>query len=408
MNKKGLLRLVLPISLVVVMAVALPLFSGCIGGPAAEAPEAPAAPPPDAEVPEAPAPDAYEEYVAGLPAGCLPVPRETFEQAVEGEKLYLYDWAEWWPEEIFEGFSEEFGIEVIRDHYASMEEVKTKFTLYPEAPYDLVLSLSIEHLYALRELGALQQMNHDWIPNVWEYIPERFIEMEYDPGWKYSVADMVYFTAYLYNTELVDDPRIPSWSVLFEPADEFKGRITLLDEMHEVIGTALKYLGYNFWSVDEAELMEAQELLLEVKPHIMTFDSAPWAIVMRDEAFISHMWYGDGWWYHDEYEAIVPVLPAEGSKLGMGLHLHPMASPNPAAAHLFLNYLFRPEVNALMIEAIYYTPTHTAVPELLSEEALQRLTVPEGFLDKCDPFDPRAVTGRGFELRTEIWEEMKR
>jgi len=68
MNRKGLLRLVLPVSLIVVMAVALLLFSGCIGEPAAE-------------VPEAPAPDPHEEYVAGLSEGALPVPREAFEQA---------------------------------------------------------------------------------------------------------------------------------------------------------------------------------------------------------------------------------------------------------------------------------------------------------------------------------------
>jgi len=358
----------------------------------------------------APAPEkvAYESYVASLPAGCEPVPPECFEQAVDEGKLYIYEWAEWWPDDIFDGFSEEFGIEVSRDYFASTEEVKTKFALYPETPYDLVTGLGISDAYPLQEAGAAGQINPDWIPNVLEYMPEELMELEHDPGMQYSVPTDMYFTSYVYNKELVDDPRIPSWSVLFEPAEEFYGKVTLWDEIHETIGAALKYLGYDYYSVDEAELMEARDLLLELKPHLLSFDSWPRGLLLGDEAWISGLWYGDGWFLNDEYEAIVPALPAEGTNLGIDLAIHPIGSANPAAAHLFLNYLFRPEVNALHIESIWYPPVHTAVLELLPEEFLKVIALPEGYLAKCDPFDPRAVTGRGLELRIEIFEELKR
>ncbi len=358
----------------------------------------------------APAPEkvAYEGYVASLPEGCEPVPPECFEQAIEEGELYIYEWAEWWPDDIFDGFSEEFGIEVSRDYFASTEEVKTKFALYPETPYDLVTGLGISDAYPLQEAGAAGQINPDWIPNVLEYMPEELIEMEHDPGMQYSVPTDMYFTSYVYNKELVDDPRIPSWSVLFEPAEEFYGKVTLWDEIHEVIGAALKYLGYDYYSDNEAELMEARDLLLEVKPHLLVFDSWPRGLLLGDEAWISGLWYGDGWFLNDEYEAIVPALPTEGTNLGIDLAIHPIGSANPAAAHLFLNYLFRPEVNALHIESIWYPPVHTAVLELLPEEFLKVIALPEGYLAKCDPFDPRAVTGRGLELRIEIFEELKR
>ena len=198
MNKR-MLRAIIPISLVVALAVGVPLLSGCLPGQPAPAPEAPApAPAPEAPAPapEAPAPDAYEEYVASLPAENLPVPRETFEQAVEGGELYIYDWAEWWPEEIFEGFSEEFGIEVSRDHFASTDEIKTKFSLYPDTPFDLITGIGIEDTVPLIDLGVAQKMNHDWMPNVVEYMAEDLMEMDYDPGLEYSVATDLYFCAY--------------------------------------------------------------------------------------------------------------------------------------------------------------------------------------------------------------------
>ena len=55
--------------------------------------------------------------------------------------LNIYDWAEWYPEEMFEGFTKEFGVKITRDHFASSDEMMTKFMLNPKTPYDLVLAL---------------------------------------------------------------------------------------------------------------------------------------------------------------------------------------------------------------------------------------------------------------------------
>jgi len=62
MNKKGLLRLILPISLIVVMAVALPLSSGCLGKPAVAPPEAPPEVAPPEEVVPAEVAEALPTY----------------------------------------------------------------------------------------------------------------------------------------------------------------------------------------------------------------------------------------------------------------------------------------------------------------------------------------------------------
>ena len=68
-----------------------------------------------------------------------PVPKECMEQVKkEGSILHIYDWAEWWPEDLFKNFTEEFGVKITRDHYADTEEMVTKIKLNPKAPYDLV------------------------------------------------------------------------------------------------------------------------------------------------------------------------------------------------------------------------------------------------------------------------------
>lgn len=348
---------------------------------------------------------AYEAYVSSLPQGSFPVPQDCFEQAVEEGELCIYDWAEWWPEEIYEGFSQEFGIKIVRDNFADLDEMLAKFKLNPETEYDCILP-DVRAFSQMKELGVLQQLNHDWIPNVNAYLPEATKEAWYDPGYQYAVATELVFTAYGYNADHVDDSRIPSWSVVFEPDEKYKGRISLVNDMYEVIGSALKYLGYSLNSVEEDQLMEAKELLLRLKPAVMTFDSWPARLMLEEEVWIAHQWYGDAWFLHQELESITPAMPTEGTKLGSDSMVIPIASNHPAAAHLFMNYVLRPRVNALLLQTIGYLPNHTAAGEFLSQD-LRDLTPPQEYFDKCEYVKPESYTGIGKDLRFAVWEELK-
>ena len=77
-----------------------------------------------------------------------------------------------------------------------------------------------------------------------------------DPQMTYGVPYMVTFTGIAYNKEVVGEIE-PSWSVL-EKRTDLKGRITILDDMRETIGAALKYKGYSCNTTNEAELAEAR------------------------------------------------------------------------------------------------------------------------------------------------------
>ena len=95
-----------------------------------------------------------------------PVPKECMDQVrKEGSQLIIYDWAEWWPEELFKNFEKEFGVKVKRDHYADTEEMVTKIKLNPKTPYDLVLGSGPTDAVRLNGMKLLQKINHAWIPN---------------------------------------------------------------------------------------------------------------------------------------------------------------------------------------------------------------------------------------------------
>lgn len=329
---------------------------------------------------------------------------------VQGKVLHIYDWAEWWPEEIYEGFSKEYGIEIVRDNFASVDDMVTKIKLNPGADYDITLP-EIRNFVIMKELGLLQEMNHDWLPNAEKYLPETTKNAWYDPGYKYSVATDNYLLAPLYNTKYVDvnDPDFGSWKWFFESAPKYSKKITMLETMFQVIGAALISRGYSYNSDVESELMEAKEVLEKFKPHLMSYDEWPKRVLLEEEAWISQLWIGESWFLHLENDAIRGVLPPEGTLKGVDSLVIPIGSKHSAAAHLFIDYVLRPDINALLISNIGYATNHTETGKYLPEEMKDWPGVNPSaeYLAKSEFVNIKAYTGKGLELREKIWDGLR-
>ena len=340
-----------------------------------------------------------------------PVPEKCLEQAQKEGKLHIYDWAEWWPEEIYTNFEKAYGIKIVRDNFASDDEYVAKFKLNPDAPYDVTLP-GARGMIQLKALGVLSKLNKEWLPNAVTYLPEINQKLIwFDPKSEYGIPTDSYFFGYSYNTRYVDasDPQIGSWAFLYE-GEKYAGRITMLDEMFAVIGNALKYLGYSYNSDNEKELMAVRDLLMKQKPRVMAYDSWPKRLVLEQEAWLANCWVGDSYFYNQELDTIKGCLPKEGTVFGVDPLVIPKGAPHPAAAHLFINYVMSPEVNTQLILGIGYSPNHKATREMVPD-AFKNWpgSIPQAdYLEKCEVINEKALTGKGLEIRSKIWEEMKR
>jgi spermidine/putrescine transport system substrate-binding protein len=354
----------------------------------------------------------YEEYVASVPKGCQPVPRECFEQAVKGKTFAMYDWAAWWPEELYKQFEYLFGIKIVRDNYPDIDEALAKFKLNPDTPYDYWLT-NPKSLYYMKEWNQLETINHDWVPNVNQFLAGDVKQASWDPGYKYTVLTTLGYDAYVVNTNFIDknDPRIPSWKFVFEGGDVYKGKLVMRNEMNRVIGNALKYLGYSLNSTNPAELKAAEEALLKLKPYIMSFDSWPKRAVMAQEVWvvegIVHDYLGLGGLIGPK-NPFYPAYPPEGCLLSPMLAVIPKGGNNPAAAHLFLNYLYRPQNFAMLINGVAYGNGHTQIDDLLNEQTKIWMTPPAGYRQKSEVLMPPSFTGEGEKMRARIWEKLKK
>lgn len=339
------------------------------------------------------------DAIAALPAGLIDQVRE------EGSKLNVYNWSFYIDEGRVEKFEELYGIDVTYDLYESNEEMKAKI-LAGGSGYDVVYPTQ-STLFEMVQLDLLQPLNHDWIPNM-QYLLPKFVDPSYDPGNEYSVAYMWGTTGYAHNTVETDgDPRVGSWALMFE-GEEYAGYITMLDDYEAVINAALKYLGYSWNSADPDELAEAREALLQQKEYIQAYISGPVREqLIAGDVLIGQLWSGDVIYVSEENPDYAYVLPVEGGEVWVDSMALTKDAPHPAAAHLWINYMHEPEVQAAIVEYVYYASPNEAAQDFIPAEILENPAVYPSDEALANSEFTIPQTGEGLRLREQIWEELK-
>ncbi len=132
-------------------------------------------------------------------------------------------------------------------------------------------------------------------------------------------------------------------------------------------------------------------------------------MMLEEEAWIVQLWIGESWFLHQENDAIRGVLPPEGTLMGVDSLVIPIGSKHPAAAHLFMNYILRPDINALLISTIGYATNHTETAKYLPAEMKDWPGVNPSaeYLAKSEFVNVKAYTGQGLKLRESIWDELR-
>ena len=82
-------------------------------------------------------------------------------------------------------------------------------------------------------------------------------------------------TGLLYNSEKITTTPI-DWNYLWENKDKLNRRMTLMNDVREVMGATLRSLGFSYNSTNPAELKKAYDRLQDLKPAIATFTTDAW------------------------------------------------------------------------------------------------------------------------------------
>ncbi|MDR2398354.1 MAG: extracellular solute-binding protein [Spirochaetaceae bacterium] len=262
-------------------------------------------------------------------------------------RLYIYNWTYYTPPSIIEKFEKEYGVTVIYDEFASNEDMYAKIQAGGSG-YDIVFP-SGDYVSIMSRQGMFEKIDRSKLSNLKNIDPLVLQKAAYDPDMEYSVPYYWGAAGIAVNTAKVPDFE-KSWSI-FSRTD-LRGRMTMLDDMREVMGDALVYLGYSVNTTDDAAIEAAKNLInQEWKPNLVKFDA---------EAFGKGYANGDFWvvqgYAEVVYEEIadneqlkrdtVFFIPGEGGPAYIDSMCILKGAKNIDLAYKFIDFIHRPEIYA--------------------------------------------------------------
>ena len=330
-----------------------------------------------------------------------PDPSASVPEELESE-LSIYNWADYVHPKTYPAFEKEFDIKITEDNYPSNEDALAKLQAGAQG-YDIVAPTGYM-VETMAKKGVLEPLDHSKIPNL-ANVEARFLDLAFDPGNKYSVPKDYGTTGFGYRTKFVNE-EMTSWEDFFGLASKYSGRYTVLDSPPELVGAALKMLGYSYNSVDPGEISEATDVMVKLKPHVRQITSSMREIMISGEAYISLTWNGEiGYVALDAPDATY-VVPEEGSEIWTDNWSIVADPPHPAAAHAFLNWHLQPEVQARDTEYHYYGAVVEGEEEFLKPSIANDPAVypPD---DVAQKLEVAQASPDWVALRNEAWTKFK-
>jgi putrescine transport system substrate-binding protein len=288
--------------------------------------------------------------------------------AMDADKVVnVYNWSDYIDPTVITDFQKEYGIKVNYDVFDSNEVLETKL-LTGHTNYDVVAP-SGAFLARQIQAGVFQKLNKALLPNSRYLDPAVMKKVEqYDPGNAYAVDYMWITSGPGYNVakikERLPDAPVDSWRMFYDPAVVAKFAdcgVSLLDAPSEVIPTVLLYLGKDPNSTSVEDLQAAEKVLMAIRPYIRYIHSSRYIDDLANgETCLALGWSGDVKQSHDRaLEAGKGVnigynIPKEGGISNYDVLAIAVDAPHPNNAHLFINFLMRPDIAARNTNLVKY------------------------------------------------------
>ena len=277
--------------------------------------------------------------------------------------LSVYTWSDYIKPELIRRFEYDHGCRIVVDTFESNEAMYAKLKAGASG-YDL-LTPSSYMVSLMSSQGLLRRLDRSLLPNLVHVDPD-YLSIAADKAMDHSVPYMITNTGIAYLQGRVANV-VTSWR-MFGRAD-LRGRMTMFNDMRETIGAALKCLGHSINTTSQAELAEAETLLLEWKKNLAKFENEQYKIGLASGEFLLvHAWNGDVFQVRKENPDVRFLVPEEGTIISCDDLVIPADAGQVALAHAFIDFLHEPGVAAENTEFIYFLcPNKDSYPLLPAE-----------------------------------------
>lgn len=303
--------------------------------------------------------------------------------AEEEKVLNVYNWSNYIAPDTVANFEKEYGIKVRYDVFDSNEIVHAKLVA-GKTGYDIVVPSSY---WAKMQAdgGLLQKVDKSKLPNLKNIDPSILAQLaRLDPGNQYMVNWMWGYTTVGINVDKVKaalgDLPMPdnTWDLVFKP--EYISRlkscgVSFLDSPTEVVPAALHYLGRPAYSKNIADYQAVPPLLKSIRPYVTLFSSTGYINDLANGSICAAFGYSgdiniaksralEG----KTGQNIKTLTPKTGGVIFMDTMVIPADAPHPENAHLWMNYIMRPEVHAALTNKVFYANPNLAARKFVKPE----------------------------------------
>ena len=344
--------------------------------------------------------------------------------ADEPKVLNIYNWSDYIADDTIKNFEKETGIKVNYDNYDANEVLQAKLVA-GKTGYDIVVPGS--H-FAKSQIagGLLQKIDRSKLTN-WGNLDKGLLEQlaNVDPGNQYLVDWMWGYVTVGINTAKVKAALggmpMPdnAWSLIFDPkyAAKLKGcGINFLDSASEVLPVAMLYVGKPAYSATAADYDAAAQMLKTVRPFVSRFSSSGYINDLASGSLCAVMGYsGDiniararALEANPKAPAAIEALvPKGGATLFFDTMAIPKDAPHPNNAHLWINYILRPEVAASLTNKVFYANPNAASLKFVKKDVADNKTIFLSDADKKRLTPPDAVPQDVKRVQTRIFTAFK-
>lgn len=343
-------------------------------------------------------------------------------QATEPKVLNIYNWSDYIADDTLKNFEKETGIKVRYDNYDANEILHAKL-MAGKSGYDIVVP-SAHFAKTQIQGGLFRKLDRTQLSNWGNLDPALLAKLaDIDPGNQYLVTWLWGYVTVGINKAKVQAalgalpmPANP-WDLIFKPeyASKLQGcGINVLDSASEVLPVAMIYAGKPPYSKAAQDYEAARDVLAKARPYVTRFSSSGYINDLAGGQLCVVMGYsGDiNIARQRAIDAgskidIQALIPPRGGTLFFDTMAIPKDAPHPSNAHLFINYILRPEVHAGLSNKVFYANPNAASKKFVNKAVADNPTIFLGPADIAKLTTPDAVPQDIRRVQTRLFTSFK-
>lgn len=258
--------------------------------------------------------------------------------------------------------------EIIEDDATFYQRIRPALAAGRSVGYDLVIIPNGSVLSEMIRQNHLAPLDHSQLPTFFANADETVVDPPYDPDNQYTIAWQSGITGIAYDPKLTGRD-VTSFDDLFDTA--FAGRVGMFGDLRDLPNFTLVGIGVepedstpDDWNAAADRLRRQQESGVVKAYYQQDYLDA----LTAGETWLSMAWSGDVFQANAEGAGLKFVVPKQGGLLWTDSMCIPATASHPVDALLYMDFVYRLDVAAMLAESIsYITPVPFSRERILDD-----------------------------------------